>query len=193
MSNIVRALRKLDVSNDDHWTGEGLPRLDVVAELTKQKNVTRSEVNAAAPYFTRENPLFKLEDATGELTKAADEEVQPEEIDETPDSVLSVLEQQLAEADEQLAVAEAALQKALKVKQEVDAARDAILIKRTKNFNQHENQIAIMEFLESQKRAREKRVAILNPVVPQSAKSILDQSLALRAKPKRPGLKKPGG
>lgn len=193
MSNIVRALRKLDVSNDDHWTGEGLPRLDVVAELTKQKNVTRSEVNAAAPYFTRENPLFKLEDATGELTKAADEEVQPEEIDETSDSVLSVLEQQLAEADEQLAVAEAALQKALKVKQEADAARDAILIKRTKNFSQHENQIGIMEFLESQKRAREKRVAILNPVVPQSAKSILDQSLALRAKPKRPGLKRPEG
>jgi hypothetical protein len=92
-----------------------------------------------------------------------------------------------------LAIAEAALQKALKVKQEADAAKDELLVKRAKNFNQYDNQIAIMEFLESQKRLRERRAATLNPIAPQSPKSVLDKSLALRAKPKRPGVKKPGG
>jgi hypothetical protein len=43
----------LDVLDDSHWTTEGLPRVDVVAELTGQ-DVTRHIITKVAPHFRRE-------------------------------------------------------------------------------------------------------------------------------------------
>jgi len=47
---ILEALKALDPKNDDHWTADGLPRLDVV------KAGTRAVVTKAAPNFSRSNP-----------------------------------------------------------------------------------------------------------------------------------------
>lgn len=41
--NLKEALSKLDSDNDDHWTQEGLPRLDVLKTMTGQ-SVTRSDI-----------------------------------------------------------------------------------------------------------------------------------------------------
>ncbi len=49
---IHAALQALDPKNDDHWTADGLPRLDVV------KAGTRAAVTAAAPNFSRANPVL---------------------------------------------------------------------------------------------------------------------------------------
>lgn len=50
---IQAALQKLDVSNDNHWTSDGLPRLDTVKMLAGDQSLTRDVVTHAAPGFTR--------------------------------------------------------------------------------------------------------------------------------------------
>jgi uncharacterized coiled-coil protein SlyX len=54
---ILTALRALDVGNDNHWTADGLPRLDTVKMLASDQTLTRDSVSAAAPGFTRTSPL----------------------------------------------------------------------------------------------------------------------------------------
>lgn len=52
-NKIVEALLKLDVKNDNHWTADGLPRLDTVKMLASDQTLTRDSVAAAAPGFSR--------------------------------------------------------------------------------------------------------------------------------------------
>jgi hypothetical protein len=50
---IITALKALDVSNDNHWTADGLPRLDTVKMMASDQSLTREAVSEAAPGFTR--------------------------------------------------------------------------------------------------------------------------------------------
>lgn len=52
-NKIQEALLKLDVGNDNHWTADGLPRLDTVKMLASDQSLTRDSVAAAAPGFSR--------------------------------------------------------------------------------------------------------------------------------------------
>lgn len=49
---ILEALLGLSPSNDEHWTADGLPRLDAVENLLGA-NVTRKQLTNAAPDFNR--------------------------------------------------------------------------------------------------------------------------------------------
>lgn len=61
MSDKIReALAKLDIGNDDHWTTEGLPRLDVMKDLVGEP-VTRADITAAAKGFSRKTPNLEAE------------------------------------------------------------------------------------------------------------------------------------
>lgn len=51
---IEEALRQLDPTNDDHWTGDGLPRVDVISGIVGRA-VTRKEITDAAPLLVRES------------------------------------------------------------------------------------------------------------------------------------------
>lgn len=51
--DIKAALEKLDTSNANHWTSEGLPRLETVKMLVGDQSVTREQVTQAYPGFTR--------------------------------------------------------------------------------------------------------------------------------------------
>lgn len=51
--NITDALSKLDPANDNHWTQDGLPRLDTIKILAGDPGLTREAVTAAAPDFNR--------------------------------------------------------------------------------------------------------------------------------------------
>lgn len=53
MQTLIEALKKLDVNNDNHWTADGLPRLDTVRMLASDAALTREKLDAAAPGFTR--------------------------------------------------------------------------------------------------------------------------------------------
>jgi len=65
---IIAALAQLDALDDDQWTADGAPRMEVVQKLIgDEPKVTRQNVTDAAPKFTREN--FQLEEKT-EVAKA---------------------------------------------------------------------------------------------------------------------------
>lgn len=53
MSKIAAALAQLDPSNDQHWTSDGLPRLDTVKFFAGDQSLTRDAVTSEAPGFTR--------------------------------------------------------------------------------------------------------------------------------------------
>ena len=54
-SQIAAALDELNLEDDTLWTSDGDPRLDAIQEHLGEK-VTRAEVKAAAPHFSRSNP-----------------------------------------------------------------------------------------------------------------------------------------
>ena len=55
---ILDALKKLDVENANHWTTDGLPRLETVRMLAGNQSITREQVSLAAPGFTRTTAGF---------------------------------------------------------------------------------------------------------------------------------------
>ena len=54
--DVLEALALLEQDNDEHWTNDGKPALAVVRELTEKPELTRAEITAAAPHFTRVSP-----------------------------------------------------------------------------------------------------------------------------------------
>jgi hypothetical protein len=52
-TKILEALSKLDVNNSNHWTADGLPRLDTVKMLAGDQALTREAISLAAPGFSR--------------------------------------------------------------------------------------------------------------------------------------------
>lgn len=61
-----KAMLQLSLSDDSHWTKEGLPNLNVLKEMTGQKH-TRGDAEAAIPGFTREyvESTYALIDSEG--------------------------------------------------------------------------------------------------------------------------------
>ena len=90
MSEIIKtALGKLDPKSDDHWTGDGLPRLDVVKDLAG-KAYSRQEVTDAAKGFCRAN----VEVLNGEP------EPEPEQVDPAEEQTKDLTAQD--DSDEEL-------------------------------------------------------------------------------------------
>ena len=50
---IGTALGLLDQADDKHWTDENLPRVEAVCAIMEDDTVTRAEIDAALPGFTR--------------------------------------------------------------------------------------------------------------------------------------------
>ena len=71
---LIEALKGLSAENDDHWTQEGLPRLDVLKELVGG-NVTRGEIPKS---FNRYNPV--IEEETGSQLNKDDEKVENKDV-----------------------------------------------------------------------------------------------------------------
>lgn len=55
-TTINAALDGLDHANDAHWTSDGLPAMKVIEDLTGDKSIKRSDVEAAQPGFVRVKP-----------------------------------------------------------------------------------------------------------------------------------------
>lgn len=50
---IIEAVGKLDATNDNHWTADGLPRLETVRLLTTNPSLSRDDIETALPAFRR--------------------------------------------------------------------------------------------------------------------------------------------
>lgn len=53
-SPIVAALNRLDPADDEHWTADGKPKMAALEVLMGRADITRAQVDAAAPGFNRE-------------------------------------------------------------------------------------------------------------------------------------------
>lgn len=84
---IIEALGKLDVNNDNHWTNDGLPKLEAL-KFSVGSNVTRDQVNEVAPGYTREHPFF-IETGNVEPAQVA-ETKQPEVADEAANNAQAI-------------------------------------------------------------------------------------------------------
>lgn len=73
MDKLISALGQLDTSNDDHWTQEGLPRLDVLKTMTGE-TVTRAQIFEISKTFNRYNTSLEDETVEGEESEAETEE-----------------------------------------------------------------------------------------------------------------------
>jgi hypothetical protein len=85
---IQEALGKLNPTDNDHWTQDGLPRIGKVEELSGLKGLKRADVTAANPKFTRQAVLDATPDEPEETpAETPTEPVEPTEgdaTDETP-------------------------------------------------------------------------------------------------------------
>ncbi len=70
---IKDALNKLDPKNNDHWTSDGSPRLDVLKDILG-KSVTREQLKSAANGFSRSNSVQVVEAEAEEAKGISDEE-----------------------------------------------------------------------------------------------------------------------
>lgn len=59
------ALLSLDISNDNHWTQDGLPRLETLRMLVSNSSLSRDDVSSQFPSFSRSN--FSTEAAVTEV------------------------------------------------------------------------------------------------------------------------------
>ena len=73
MSKILEALGKLDPANENHWTADGLPRIETVRMLAGDQGITREQITAEAPDFSRSSAVI-----APALTETPEAEDQPQ-------------------------------------------------------------------------------------------------------------------
>ena len=78
MSKILEALGKLDPANENHWTADGLPRIETVRMLAGDQGITREQITAEAPDFSRSSAVTPAE--TSE-TKSVEDQPKAEVVD----------------------------------------------------------------------------------------------------------------
>ena len=71
-SPITAALKQLDPQNDNHWTDDGLPRVDTVKFFAKDQTLTRDDITKAAPDFSRTVPLVDQPQGAGDGSEEGD-------------------------------------------------------------------------------------------------------------------------
>lgn len=131
--SLIEALKTLDPENNDHWTSDGLPRLDVLKNLTGTQ-VTREQITAQAKSFNRKSPtLDSQETKPAETPEAPQTPVETSK--ETPDeddsdepvdlSDEEAVEKEMEEAQEALAKAQKRHRAAVEAMDVVIAKRDA--------------------------------------------------------------------
>lgn len=139
MTNLIKnALLKLDPANDDHWTDDGLPRIDVVTEFAG-KSVKRAEINKAFPNFSRQDSVIT-------------------EADEDPVG-LEDAEQSILACEKEIEEQEAILQSAQNRLRTLQNKRDALILASNKQqpAEHIQNQLSIIDYIESQQRIRDER------------------------------------
>lgn len=163
--DLIEALKSLDPANEDHWTSDGSPSLQALqTAMGSDKAPKRAEVTAAAPLFKRDNRVLpeKATDAPA-VQPTVDGDAAAGQGDPTAQAEAESLaeteeERALREAQELLAEAQAREAAARKVVAEAQAKVDAAL-EQLPEKSQHDNQLEIMRFLESQAAQREARAA----------------------------------
>jgi hypothetical protein len=202
---IVTALRALDTANDNHWTIDGQPRLDIVKALAADQSITRDMVTLALPGFTRNKakevvapppppPATQAAVATAQPVESkgqgagSGEPVSPAVAAPIPvqemsrDEMISVLTEELSEAEQETIDARKAMEQMQKVFHDTRAREDAIREKLASFGTKHDNSLAIREYLSAQNTLLEERAA-RRRMVAEAGVSLRELSKAISAAP----------
>ena len=93
--DILTALELLDPQEDSHWTDLGLPAMAVICELANMPGLTRAQLTAAAPAFTRKNLVLPEIEKVVEAQPEAAPAVASTELD----AEIAACETKIAEAN----------------------------------------------------------------------------------------------
>lgn len=141
---IIEALKRLDLTKDEHWTADGLPKVEALGI----EGVKRADVTKAAPHFKRDNPVIETPAETKAQAEAqAAKAAQP------------TLEERHTAAKEKVDATYKVLHDAKKAHdaalQELDLLEREIMVETGRRNPQH----GIMDYLAAQKKARAERIA----------------------------------
>ena len=144
---IEAALTGLDPRNAEHWTAEGLPSLKALGI----EGIKRADVTAAAPHFTRDNPVLTTPDE--EAKEQA--KISAAEAAEAAKAELGTIEEQKAALQLNIDRKTHALNVAKQELQEAIGALDEILQREFQAGAARKPIHDIMDFVESQRKRRE--------------------------------------
>ena len=171
--DIIEALRKLDVDNDNHWTSDGLPRLDTVKMIASNPSISRMDIDAVAAGFNRSNgeanPTANDQPPTTEdvqepvvQSEAGSGDGQPTKQDDTQaeqgvslEELEAALEAAVARSDAARQAKDAAEVKFREAIAAEDAAREAVRAAQPKE----EQGNVIQAYLQAQIKANQERLA----------------------------------
>jgi TolA-binding protein len=192
---ILQALGLLDPTNDDHWTEDGLPRVDVVKELTGLKDIKRGDITGLAPELTRDSVraaavvvhLMSPPDTTPPADVAARNELEQGAMEgDTLDGVEEdTLEARLQDVEKRIAARQDHINAETRILQRLADERDELIqLLDPGTGNHRQNQENIMAFLQRQHQNRmqkaAQRAAILGHLDPSTAdpRSALDRAFS---------------
>lgn len=208
-AKITAALAQLDPQNDNHWTGDGLPRLETVKLLAAAPSLTREQVTNAAPGFSRTNPLTQTEqtgaqapieqqggNGTGDAAIAAPAAQQPgaqgEQGDGTgegedgtdgdaPEQALSGIEAEIKAAEDKLGELAARKNEAVQAYEAQVRAVDELIKARDAAAPRQGVVNVIQQYLASQQVQLQERAAKMQALKGVDLKSILPQGSPIDA------------
>lgn len=94
MNTVIESLKQLDVNNDNHWTADGLPRLDTVRMIASDASLTRETLDTIAPGFNRANAQTWEEPVEQGTPKSVQDTPQEQTQPETTDQQTSTQDAQ---------------------------------------------------------------------------------------------------
>lgn len=124
MKTLIEALLELDPDNPNHWTSDGLPKVDALRFATANPSLTRDDITTAAPLFTRDNRVL--------------EELEPVEPVKSADPVLHEAVKQEKAHEEQKKVAVATMQIEVKISEALRALLEPEKIGDTSSLSDEE-------------------------------------------------------
>ncbi len=162
MSKVTEALAKLDVNNDNHWTADGLPRIDTVRMIAGNQALTREMITAEMPEFSRQTASLGASVAApvvpvvpvAPVEQPKEEEEEEEEVAEVSPPVeepVRDFEDELVVAQQELHDAIAARNEAQRLVDEKQNAMDEVISAQHAYADQTSIEVAVQGYLASQK------------------------------------------
>ena len=185
---IKEALESLDKTNDNHWTQGGLPRLETVRLLVGRADLSREELDAAVPGFTRAGIVDPVVEQTPPAETTTSEEKPKSKADAFIDYVASLtpegLDELIAEGTERLARADRDVAEAQAVREEIRLRLDDLIDAKTTAQGKEDKSSVLVQYLQARQKDYEARAdqmqkmkgIDIRALLPQKSK--LDQAIS---------------
>jgi hypothetical protein len=162
---IFDIVSKLDITDDNVWTEDGEPALDIVQKLANDESITRQQINEAAPGFVRhvgeKRPAVNAKAArTASRVDAQAKEDAIVNRDYTDDEIRKILNRRVDDAQEALIAAQKAQSDATQEVARAQKRLERANADRKREFPPVTEAANIKAHLEAQGREAQKRAGI---------------------------------